>query len=608
MIDPVLKEQNISDDPDYKSLLKAYQTNRHQEVLSQASKLEQRYIVGSDFVTVKNWKGLAYVGLRQPALAIREFQRAIDENAVAQNLKPFLLYNLGTALTDNEQVEDSLNVLSEIDLSNAPQSLKVKILGLQGKNFLLKNLPLDSALATMKAGSLLDTQAKEAPLLESQLERALALFSKREEFDTVLNDSPSSYLVTKVEERRLPFLALQKPAESQDGNSRIIGVLIPLSGKYAGLGSKILKAITLGLGVYDKNSKDSYTIHIEDSGDTPERALQGLEALVNQHKVALILGPLLSKGIDLITLRAENLRIPLITLSQYPGLPGEFIHSAGLTPQLQANELARYAIEKLGMKRFAILQPKDKFGEQYAQSFWDAVDRLGGQITGFEKYAASETDFRAPIDALTGRAYPRARASELEALEAQRKELNITKKNRKNADLFELAPIVDFEAVFIPDNPETVGQVLPTFAYRDVDNVKFLGVSTWNSKTLLDRVYQQVEQTYFVDALYLESSRPMTQRFISQFSRNESSPPSSMDAMAYDAALLAKEALKGFSAQSNVSRDSVNDRIHNIRSIEGATGTLTYKDGAWSRGLEFLTVRKRQILPVDIALKMKDTR
>lgn len=603
----------LTDEPDYKALTRAYGAGQNNEVLAYASKLETRYSRGPDFVSLKNWKGLAYIADRKPALAIREFQRAIDENSLLPVLKPFLYYNLGTALTDNEQVEESLAILKDIDLSQAPPGMKVKILGLLGKNHLLKSQPVDAALATMKAASFIDNNSssapsKEASVLEIQLDRALALLNKREEFDRILNDSPSSFLTTKVEQRRLPLLALQNPATSVDSSPRSIGVLIPLSGRYAAIGTKVLKAITLGLGIFDKQSKYNFVIHVEDSGDTAEKALDGLNALVNQHKVALVLGPLLSKGIDMITLRAESLKVPLLTLSQYPGLPGEYIHSAGLTPQLQSFELARYAIEKLGIKRFAILQPKDKFGDQYAQSFWDAVEKLGGKITGFEKYQPGETDFRAPIDSLTGRAYPKARQAELDALEAKRKELNITKKTSKTAQYFELAPIVDFEGVFIPDNPETLGQVLPTFAYRDVDQIKFLGVSTWNSKSLLDRVYQQVEQTYFVDALYLDSSRPMAQRFISQFTKNENTSPTSLDAMAFDAALIAFEALKNVADQPTLARSQVNERIRNIRSIEGATGTLKYRDGAFQRSLEFLTVRKRQILPVDVALKSSDSR
>src|SRR5690606_31513428 len=141
--------------------------------------------------------------------------------------------------------------------------------------------------------------------------------------------------------------------------------------------------------------------------------------LANQKQVSVVIGPLLSKGINQITSRAEVLGVPLITLTQQPGAPGEYAFSAGLTPKLQANEIAKYAIQKLGLKKFAIVYPKDGFGEQYSQSDWDAVESFGGKIVGIESYAPGETDFRQAIDRLAGTYYTQARQRELDDLAKQ---------------------------------------------------------------------------------------------------------------------------------------------------------------------------------------------
>ncbi|CAM6054751.1 unnamed protein product [Sphagnum tenellum] len=289
-----------------------------------------------------------------------------------------------------------------------------------------------------------------------------------------------------------------------------------MRGKFSKFGAKSLQGIELAFGIFDPPKKDAsetlstsenseFTLIIEDSGEDANTALAGLDNLVLKHHVAAVIGPMLSKGIDQVSRRAQELNVPLFSLARRAPINSaqlDFTIQVGLTEQLQASEIARHAIEDLGLKRFAILTPSDKFGTEMSKYFWDAVEKRGGKIVTAESYSPNETDFRKTVDRLSGLYYLDARQREIDLLAEEREANNIRVRNRKTEQYFNPKPIVDFQAVFIPDEPKVAGQILPTFAYRDIENIKFLGTSSWNTSEFLSRAQSYAEQSTFVDALF----------------------------------------------------------------------------------------------------------
>jgi ABC-type branched-subunit amino acid transport system substrate-binding protein len=233
-------------------------------------------------------------------------------------------------------------------------------------------------------------------------------------------------------------------------------------------------------------------------------------------------------------------------------------------------------------------------GEESSQYFWDAVESMGGQIVGIESYSPTETDFREVVDKLSGLYYTEARQSELDELARQREVNKIKKRNRKTEQYFSLPPIVDYDAVFIADDAKISGQILPTFAYRDVEHVQFLGTSTWNSAELISRADKNAEGALFTDAFFPGSQSERVRKFIDQFKTQFGSDPNGMDAMAYDAGLVVVKAIEA--AGSNYSRSDLLDKIRNTKNLRGVTGNISFKDGQLMRNLRILSIQGGQIV------------
>ncbi|MEK7690954.1 MAG: penicillin-binding protein activator, partial [Bdellovibrionota bacterium] len=440
-------------------------------------------------------------------------------------------YNLATAQFDSGAIHEADATLHLLQPELLDDDGRIKVAILRAQVFLRQAKVEDAIRVLLNHGHLAATPERLA-LLTGQMDAVLAVSPDLPSLERLAPEADGSPLADRVwfiysgrllqagnldqAEKWLGklvdgfpssshFTAAQEQLRSISDqsvvNGKAVGILLPLTGKYASFGRRSLQAIALAFHLYGPQKKilsdGGISLFVEDSGDTIEQTLRGLDALSNEHKVVAVIGPLISKGIDQVFARAAKLRMPLVSLAQQSGVPSEYTLNAGLTPRAQAEEVARHAIEKLGFEKFAILFPQDTFGRKYAESFWDAVEAKGGRITAVESYAAGETDFRQMVDRMIGLYDLNSRQRELEELSKARDEAKVTKKTRKTEKFYNLPPIVDFDAVFIPEEPKAIGQIIPTFSYRDAGKVRFLGISAWHSPELLTRTQGFAECAVF---------------------------------------------------------------------------------------------------------------
>ncbi|MBU6376183.1 MAG: penicillin-binding protein activator, partial [Bdellovibrionales bacterium] len=390
---------------------------------------------------------------------------------------------------------------------------------------------------------------------------------------------------------------LRKMRENSTSGGATLGLLLPLKGRFSSVSQKVIQSATLALGIFGPNADQKVELIIEDSGDDAESALAALERLYSKHRVAAVLGPILSKGSGAIIQRAEELGLPLVSLAQQQTENlGEFSSQAAIGPALQTRELARQAIQVMGLKRFAILAPKDKFGSEYSQHFWNAVDQLGGTVTAYETYESGETDFRKSVDRLAGLFYSDSRQRELKTLAEERDQNQIKKKTRKTEKFFNLPPVVNFDAVFIADEPKTASFALPTFTYRDIDQIQFLGLSTWNSSDFIQRAQKAANGVIFMDAYFPLAAAPSVRDFSAKFKGTFGIEASSFEAVVFDSALNLGRLISAESRGSAVDRSKLAVAIRQIRDVPSVTGKISVSNGVWIRELRPLTIRDSEVV------------
>lgn len=378
-----------------------------------------------------------------------------------------------------------------------------------------------------------------------------------------------------------------------------IGVVLPLTGQHAKLSQKILNGLQLGLGIYD-SEPTQFKLAVVDSEGNPDTAQIGVQRLIQEDHVIAIVGSLLSKTSFAVAKKAHELGIPNITLSQKNNVTqiGDSIFRNATTSYMQIKQLVHVAMKDLGFKRFAILYPNDSYGVESANLFWDEVLSHGGEIRSAISYRTKETDFRNHIQRMVGTFYVQDRLNEyrLRVKEwAQLQNRRSLRKEKIPSDL--LPPVVDFEAVFIPDGVKALGQIVPMLAYNDVEKVQLLGTNLWDTPYLTKRIGALPQAPIFIGdypKINQIKNTSMYQKFLKTFGH----PPGVFEVQAYETGLLLRQTI----VLGARSRERLKNQLQNTKLLPGVTGPLQISSQREIiRPLSVLTLSKSKIVEFDLS-------
>jgi branched-chain amino acid transport system substrate-binding protein len=385
-----------------------------------------------------------------------------------------------------------------------------------------------------------------------------------------------------------------------------VGCILPLSGRYQAYGDRILRGLAMGAQHFKNNGGDIQLI-IKDSAGDPDLAVAAVRDLVLDKKVAAIIGPLSRVAAEAAAEEAEKLWVPIVTLTQKEGVSqiGNYVFRYFLSNEEQTRALVDYAVLGLDYKRFAILYPADSYGTRLMNLFWDELEQLGGEVRGIQTYDPSQTDFADQIKKLVGLYYPRIEDETTGGSEevTGKESLSAGLKGEASGDLEEEpSPIVDFDAIFIPDSYSQVGLIAPQLAYHDVTGVRLLGTNLWNSEKLIDMAGPYLQDAVFVDGFFAGSGLPLTRQFVQSYEETFGGKPGYPEAQAYDTMRLLVEALR----QPGVtSRPMLRDALLGIRSLPGVAGVASVgPDGEVSKPPFLITIYRRQMEEIQVDFEM----
>jgi branched-chain amino acid transport system substrate-binding protein len=476
------------------------------------------------------------------------------------------------------------------------------------------NLGFASAQELFKSKQSDPAWAFVQPLLTYKLAKIYYHIREYSQSETLLAQLSERYPDSSYAQDAQQFLQFMRARFEVE--PQCLGVLLPLSGKYRLFGERSLQAIQLALK--DQLRSGALSLVIKDTQGEPNLAAQAVESLVLQHHVIAVMGPLFSGEAMAAALKAEEMSVPMLTFSHREGLPalGPYIYRNALTVPAQAKALAKVAFERLGFRRFAMLYPKSRYGLEFMAAFWDEVTRRHGEIRGIEAYEPDQTTFREPVRRLVGRWFLASRPDFKAAME----ELRLQKYNplrlRSEVEKLDktLPPIVDFQAVVIPDSGRQIGLIAPALAFEDVvlthdprtlERIKkatkaevrpitFLGASTWNSPQTLDGCDNYCEDAVFVDAFFPNSTDPKVLDFIASFREvSGGAEPFLSEAQAYDSAAMLASVIGKVRPQS---RKALMDALNSAEPFVGVSGRWKFDaEGEADKELYVLTIKDHAI-------------
>ena len=158
-------------------------------------------------------------------------------------------------------------------------------------------------------------------------------------------------------------------------------------------------------------------------------------------------------------------------------------------------------------------------------------------------------------------------------------------------------PIVDFEAIFIPDAPKKAGLIIPQLAFYDVNDVLLMGTNLWHSNSLIKMAEQYVQGVIMPDAFFVDSDSPQVNRFVERFEETYQEKPGFIEAVMYDSAVLLLEIV---SKPDIRFRSELRSELFNLVEFQGVTGMTRFdENGDAQKKLHLLTIKGRRFIELE---------
>jgi len=250
----------------------------------------------------------------------------------------------------------------------------------------------------------------------------------------------------------------------------VVGVMVPLTGRYAVLGNAFYEAAVLATDASNQEFGTSFVLKLEDTAADPvTSALVARELCDNAGSIAL-LGGLLSAPTASAAVVCDLYGAPLVSptaTNDNIWQLGPAVFQTNITGLYEVRLLAYLATAVMDKKRCAVIHPDTPEGLRHAQVFRAEIEERGGEIVAMAAFPPQGTDFK----------------DQILAVRRERPEVIFTPATVDQMVL--LGPQLDF--------------------YRA--GALILGLSNWNSRKLRERSATGLERAVFPDDLVMFPSR-----------------------------------------------------------------------------------------------------
>jgi branched-chain amino acid transport system substrate-binding protein len=346
-----------------------------------------------------------------------------------------------------------------------------------------------------------------------------------------------------------------------------VGVLLPLSGDCEVYGKEMRAAIEMAVAENNRaHPGEPVTLAYEDTCGTEDGAVEAARRLIYTSRAIALIGPALTTNVRAVAELCHTNQVPALEPAATDGnvsrLNG-YIYATGLTHQVETANMADFAVDELGLRRFAILYPANTYGADLRDAFTEAATRAGGEVAGSVEY---------PLIDMT--------------LEPDKREINYFSYTKQLKWL-------RADAIYFPGHYNEVVRILPQLTFSDV-SAYVLGTNGWNENRVISTGGKYVEGAYFTAGLYADSADPRVRAFVSNYRRATAEFPDYIAAAAYDATHILCSALYP-QARDGAEIKSRLDAVVDYPGITGAT-TLRGPDGMLAKKVPILTVHEREVV------------
>ncbi|HMQ11229.1 MAG TPA: penicillin-binding protein activator [Oligoflexia bacterium] len=368
-----------------------------------------------------------------------------------------------------------------------------------------------------------------------------------------------------------------------------IGLMVPLTGPKAHIGQQISKGVILAQDIFQARYPNAPKIKllIQDTKGEEQQSVIAFEKLMqNEVRPTLVIGPCYENTTQAIEPLLDDYRVPVFSLSSSESinLNNAWLLRNSLTKSEQALGLAYLAKHVLQIKRVAVLYPDNSYGQEFLQLSKAAFKDYNIDLVKHESYQTDQSDLTTAVRKLVGILPHEDRKSEIcpDYVAQERTKRWLLKPSTKRCYAKDnLPPIINFEAIFIPDGAQRAKRIFPTLRYYNVSGVTLLGTNLWDTDDFIDHNIKNAAQgSIILSAFYKNKRAPHVQSFVQNFYNKFKSEPGILSAQAYDTASIALSTI--FNNPPRSSAD-LNRSLRQIKNFAGVTGEIYINNNGETR-------------------------
>jgi len=324
-----------------------------------------------------------------------------------------------------------------------------------------------------------------------------------------------------------------------DADTKVIkiGMVGPLTGDYATYGTSVKNGVQTAIDqVNAEGGIEGYMLELvpEDSRGDSAEAANAVQKLIDQDKVTAIVGAVLSGETATVAPIAQDAGVLMITASATaPGIAdtGDYIFRNVITDDVQAAQMAEYAVTTLGLHRFSVIYANNDYGVALKDNFAGKAKSLGGEVVAVESYLDGDEDFRAQLTKMGN----------------------------------------DVDALYI-GGYYTEASKIARQARRQGLEAEILGADGFYSEKLVELGEDSVEGAHFTAGFYSGDETEAVQSFVRTYKDAYKSEPDMFAANAYDSMNILVQALM----QSGNDRAELRAAVAATKDYPGITGTTSF--------------------------------
>ncbi len=383
---------------------------------------------------------------------------------------------LTAALRQSNIDPDTLNDIIELGqplLSSVSEESSIQwLLALSLHDTEHKELWLQQAAKYASLSRVLQIRRSDNPIQAEQADFYRYVARER----LMVGDYHAVRVIAKILEVDLPdseAASIVKHWAESEGEVSVVGVMLPLTGKYAVYGQQALQGIRLAMS--KPEFENNIILRIQDTAGESDKVISAYYHLLAQG-AQWIIGPLLSQNTSTIAPYLVN-NIPVISLSNQVELASEsgalFIHSLAKT--VQADFMAHYALQQ-GKQRMVVIYDDNNSSTEEAAAFAQTFMDHGGEVIDMFALKEGVRDYRPAFVAM------RERTDDEELLASLEEDLYLFSPTLE----VDIKMPLNMDAIYIAASGKKIAVLAGQMAYSDITRIQLYGSHRWDDGHLLD--------------------------------------------------------------------------------------------------------------------------